>query len=254
MEAVGVENPDKVEARTRAERIFRAGGEGVGEMVTGAGGLSMLRKGITAAAPKAYSVMEGLFGKPSIENAAIGATSGAGGQAASEVVPDAYKPAAKIVGGVAGGASVFGARVIYEGGKFAVNAASHAAMPFTKSGQEALAGSQIANSASDVHAVRQSLENGPQEIVSGSKPTTFQQTGDMGLGQLERQVRTNNPEDFIQRASEQNAARTNAIGGVQPNGSAADVASHFRGIRNTLAKYPSFTGPSSTPSSSSRDT
>lgn len=227
-------NPDNVEAKTPAERIFRAGGEGAGEMVTGAGELALMRKGITAVAPRAYSVMEGLFGKPTIENAAIGATSGAGGQAASEVAPEEYKPVARLAGGIAGGAIPLGGRVIYEGGKFAVNAARSAAQPFTKSGQEAMAGSKIAGAASDVNAVRSSLENGPQEIVPGSKPTTFQQTGDMGLGQLERKVRTDNPEDFIQRAAEQNAARGSAISGVQQTGSPADVATHFRGIRNAL--------------------
>lgn len=232
--AIGGDNPDTIEAKTPAERILRAGGEGAGEMVTGAGVVSLGRKALTTVAPKAYSVMEGLFGKPTIENAAIGATSGAGGQAAAEVVPDAYKPAAKIAGGVAGGATVLGARVVYEGGKFAVNAAKQAAMPFTKSGQEALAGSKIAGAASDVNAVKANLENGPQELVPGSKPTTFQQTGDMGLGQLERKVRTENPEDFIQRASEQNAARGSAISGVQQTGSPADVATHFRGVRSAL--------------------
>lgn len=234
MSAVGVENPDTVEAHTPAERILRAGGEGAGAMVTGAGETALLRKGLTAVAPKAYSVMEGLFGKPTVENAAIGATSGAGGQAASEVVPDQYKPAARLVGGVAAGASVLGARVVYEGGKFAVNAARSAAQPFTKSGQEALAGTKIAGAASDVNAVKANLENGPQELVPGSKPTTFQQTGDMGLGQLERKVRTENPEDFIQRGAEQNAARGSAISGIQQTGSPADVASHFRATRNAL--------------------
>lgn len=227
-------DPDKVEANTPAERITRAGGEGAGSMVTGAGEVGLLRKGITAVAPRVYSVMEGLFGKPSVENAAIGATSGAGGQAAAEVVPDQYKPVARVGGSLVGGGSVLAGRVIYEGGKFAVNAAKSAVQPFTKSGQEALAGSKIAGAASDVNAVKANLENGPQELVPGSKPTTFQQTGDMGLGQLERKVRTENPEDFIQRSSEQNAARGSAISGIQQTGSPADVATHFRGIRNAI--------------------
>jgi hypothetical protein len=232
--AIGGDNPDTVEAQTPTERIFRAGGEGAGEMVTGAGAVALGRKALTTVAPKAYSVMEGLFGKPTIENAAIGASSGAGGQAASEVAPDDYKTAAKIGGGLVGGMVPLAGRVVYEGGKFAVNAARTAAQPFTKSGQEALAGSKIAGAASDVNAVKANLENGPQELVPGSKPTTFQQTGDMGLGQLERKVRTENPEDFIQRASEQNAARGSAISGVQQTGSPADVATHFRSIRNAL--------------------
>lgn len=231
---IGGDNPDTVEAKTPAERIFRAGGEGMGEMVTGAGALSAGRKVLTAVAPKTYSVMEGLFGKPSIENAAIGASSGAGGQAASEVAPDAYKPAAQIAGGLAGGMAPLGARVVLEAGRYAVNAYKDFAKPFTKAGQESLAAEKIAGSAHDVHAVRDSLENGPHEVVPGSRPTTFQQTGDMGLGQLERQVRTDHPDDFLQRAAEQNSARRTAIQGSQATGSPADVSAHFRGMRDSL--------------------
>lgn len=232
--AIGGDNPDTIEARTPAERVFRAGGEGMGEMVTGAGEIGLLHKGLSAVAPRVYSVMEGLFGKPSIENAAIGASSGAGGQAAAEVAPEGYKPAAQTAGGLAGGMVPLGARVVYEGGKFIVNAGRDMARPFTKAGQEGLAGQQIERAASNPYSVRTALENGPQELVPGSKPTTFQQTGDMGLGQLERKVRTENPEDFIQRAAEQNAARRGAIQGVQATGSPADVATHFRGMRDSL--------------------
>jgi hypothetical protein len=38
--AIGGDNPDDVQAQTPAERILRAGGEGAGEMVTGAGALA----------------------------------------------------------------------------------------------------------------------------------------------------------------------------------------------------------------------
>lgn len=232
--AIGGDNPETVEAQTPTERIFRAGGEGAGEMATGAGLLSLGRKVITTVAPKVYSVMEGVLGKPTLETAAIGGASGVGGQAAEEVAPEGYKTGAKIAGGLVGGGIPLAGRALYEGGKFAVAAAKSAAQPFTKSGQEALAGTKIAGSASDLGAVKANLEGGSQEIVPGSHPTTFQQTGDMGLGQLERQVRTNNPEDFIQRGAEQNAARGSAISGVQQTGSPADVATHFRGVRNAL--------------------
>lgn len=95
-----------------------------------------------------------------------------------------------MAGGLAGGMVPLGARVAYEGGRYAVNAAREFAKPFTKTGQESLAAEKIARAASEpgdrgagLYSVRAALENGPQELVPGSKPTTFQQTGNMGLGQ-----------------------------------------------------------------------
>ena len=56
-----------------------------------------------------------------------------------------------------------------------------------------------------------------KEIVPGSKPTTFQASGDLGLGQIERVVQ-NTPEGqaaFQQRWAEQNNARVNALRNLQ---------------------------------------
>ena len=69
-----------------------------------------------------------------------------------------------------------------------------------------------------------------KEVVPGSKPTTFQASGDLGLGQLERVVQ-NTPEGqaaFQQRWAEQNNARTNALRGVQQGGDANTVPTHLR--------------------------
>lgn len=234
MTAIGVEDPDTVEANQPVERIMRGTGEGAGGMVAGGGMVGGAKALVGSAAPKLFSVMEGLFGSHPGAAAVTGAIQGGAAETAGEVAPDGYKGAARVAGGVVGGAVPLGARVVYEGGKYAVNAAKDFARPFSKAGQESLAGQRIADAASDIHAVQDSLEHGPHELVPGSKPTTFQQTGDMGLGQLERQVRTNNPDDFLQRAAEQNAARRSAIQGTQAAGSPADVSAHFRGLRDSL--------------------
>lgn len=234
LNAIGADTADTVEANHPIERIARGAGEGAGGMAAGGGMVGGAKSVAGTAAPKLFSVMEGLFGANPTTAAATGAIQGAAAEAAGEVAPDGYKTGARIVGGLVGGAVPVASHVAYEGGKFAVRAAQDFARPFTKAGQESLAGERIANAATDVHAVRDSLENGPHELVPGSKPTTFQQTGDMGLGQLERQVRTNNPDDFLQRASEQNAARSRVIQGTQATGSPADVSAHFRGLRDSL--------------------
>ena len=226
MTKVGVEDPASVEANSPIERIARGAGEGAGSMVTGAGMVSGAKGG--------FSVLKSVFGNPTPATAAVGASSGAAAEGAGELAPDGYKTGARMAGGLVGGVVPVGARIIYEGGKYAVEAGRDFAKPFTKSGQESLAADRIASSAHDVHAVRDSLENGPGELLPGSKPTTFQQTGDMGLGQLERQVRTELPDDFLQRAAEQNSARRTAIQGTQATGSPADVSAHFRGMRDSL--------------------
>ncbi len=100
--------------------------------------------------------------------------------------------------------------------------------------QAALAGGFLESRATDPVAVRASLSNGTQEIVPGSTPTTFQQTGDMGLGQLERSVSSANADRFLQRGADQNAARVGQINSLAADASPADVANHFRSMRDAM--------------------
>lgn len=93
----------------------------------------------------------------------------------------------------------------------------------SKTAAEREAGRTLASRASDPAAVAQALEQ-PAEIIPGSQPTTFQQTGDMGLGALERETATKDPAAFQQRAAEQNSARRAALGGVEDGGDPNDVA------------------------------
>lgn len=74
----------------------------------------------------------------------------------------------------------------------------------------------------------------PNELVPGSQPTTFQLTGDVGLGALERGVAARNPELFNARRADQNAARLSVLGTIQNGGNAADVATAFRTQLNDL--------------------
>jgi hypothetical protein len=76
--------------------------------------------------------------------------------------------------------------------------------------------------------VIETLDSRAPDLIPGSKPTTFQATGDMGLGALEREVQTKNPGDFQQRRAEQNAARVDALSGIQPTGSPQDVSAALR--------------------------
>jgi len=86
----------------------------------------------------------------------------------------------------------------------------------SQAGREAIVGQRLRDAASDLPAAQTALDAQPSELVPGSMPTTFQLTGDQGLGQLERAQRTANPEPFQERAGEQNAARVGALGDLSP--------------------------------------
>ena len=72
------------------------------------------------------------------------------------------------------------------------------------------------------------LENRPPQLVPGSQPTTYQVTGDQGLGNLERVAAKNSPDQFIRRAGEQNAARVAAIPGQSETASPSAIGAAFR--------------------------
>jgi hypothetical protein len=114
--------------------------------------------------------------------------------------------------------------------------ARDAAAPLYQAGRERLAARQLADSATDLSAFRRSLEDPAADLVSGSQPTTFQATGDMGVGGLERGIHTKRPEAFQQRRVDQNSARLAALEGVQRDGSPEKVADAARQIVQAVSE------------------
>lgn len=156
-----------------------------------------------------------------VANAVIGGVGGGVGRTAAEAVPDKYKPYAELVGNILGG----GAAGLAESAARSTPAiASRISQPFTKQGQETLAGRYLLSRASNPETLEQSLTASAWPKVDGSNPTTFQLSGDMGLGSLEREVATKNPAEFMARRAEQNAARLDAMTGVQETGSPQAVS------------------------------
>lgn len=143
------------------------------------------------------------------------------------------KPVGAVAGGITGALAPAAAERAATRGKEAV---SNATAPFTQAGRERLAGEELTRRAENPVALRAALEDPATmypgakvgEMVPGSAPTTFQRTGDMGIGALEREVATANPTEFMTRRAEQNAARVAALDAVQPGGSAADVSALLR--------------------------
>jgi hypothetical protein len=223
-------NPDDVPASTAGERIARGVGGGVAAMLAPEAAVSMIARAGPAAA-RAMEPLAKIVGRSETPadlatTAAVGAASGAGGEAAAEVAPDQYKPLARTVGSLAAGVPVAAVPVVAQE---AARLGKNFIAPMREGGREELAGGRLAGAATDVSAVREALDNVPAELVPGSKPTTFQLTGDTGLGALERDVQTRNPADFAERRGEQNAARVQALQGIQPTGAPEEVSNFLRG-------------------------
>lgn len=230
-EGIGVHDPAKVKATSTEEKLARAAGAGAGAtiapeaMLAGLGRAGMVGDG-------AMNMLGQVFGRSASAgdvavNAGVGAASGIGAQMAGQVLPEQYRPLGEAIGGMLGGAAGVGAVAAGRGA---------AQMPqawrdFRLSGlpeQERVAGQRLWDAASDPHAVREGLDQPRPQLVEGSQPTTFQHTGDMGLGGLERASATQFPEAFNQRRADQNAARVGALQGIQPGGAPEQVAQALR--------------------------
>jgi hypothetical protein len=232
--AVGVPEPKNVQAASAEERIARGLGEGLGytmgpaAIVGGASRAGVLSGRTLDAATRALG--NGASAGRLAGDSLVGGISGAGATAAMEATPDQYDTLAGLGGGLAAGgvgALLAGIPTLAKaGGRMAMDAAS----PLYQAGRERLAAGKLADSATDPFALRGLLSEPAEDMVAGSKPTTFQLTGDMGIGGLERGIQTKRPEAFQQRRVDQNSARLSALEGLQADGSPEKVADAARQI------------------------
>lgn len=244
-------NPEEHAPRSETEKILQSAGAGVGSMLVPEAGLeTAARAGLAEAAPKVTEALRGAFGSAAsvpeaLGSAATGAAAGAGGQTAQDVTghfapnnPYAQYAAGltgTLLGGAAGAGAVAGAGRL---GSMVSDFGTRLVQPLTESGRQQLAAQRLVNaSETGRYPLLESIENEPGQIVPGSQPTLFQQTGDMGIGGLERQVSRESPENamaFLNQRAVQNEARLNALGNVQPTGSAAAVTQALRQRLNQL--------------------
>ncbi|MBP2149975.1 hypothetical protein [Xanthobacter flavus] len=256
-EKVGVNDPAKVQANSTEEKLLRAAGAGVGGMIAPEAALGALgRAGVIGEG--AMNTLGQIFGRSAsvgdaAVNAGVGAAAGIGGQMAGQVVPEPWKPLAETVGGMAGAGVGVGAVAAGRG----VAGLPQAWRDFRLSDpatQERVAGERLQQWATDPAAVRDTLDAAaaskqvglPTEpgavarnLVKGSEPTTFQLTGDMGLGALERASAAQNPAEFMQRRADQNTARVGALEAIQPKGAPEQVVNS---LRQNLAALDQQTG------------
>lgn len=219
-------NPEDVQAATPGERIAR----GVGE-------------GATAALLPTESV------PAAIANAGIGAVGGGTGKAVAEGASPGWKPTADVLGNLAGGAGMAG---VASGVESAVNLGRQVLQRMFEPA-EVTAARKVLGSASDPEAFKAALEKGAPGVIPpnaqgegemnliGSKPTTFQATGDLGVGTYERAV-NQSPEGraaFTGRAEDQNIARRDAIEGIpdpasDPASDSGAVSTYLKGRLSDL--------------------
>ncbi|WP_279483207.1 hypothetical protein [Aureimonas sp. SK2] len=165
----------------------------------------------------------GKIGIGAADGLALGGASGFG---AGEGLEDSIERAGNgAVLGLGLGAAVPAAAPLV--GK-AVSAGKTAVAPFTKSGQERLAAEKLGSGASDLVGLRAALASPTPDLVPGSAPTTFQLSGDMGVGSLERGAATRSPAPFQDRRAEQNVARLGALVGIETGGASEKVADAAR--------------------------
>ncbi len=192
----------------------------------------------------AMEAAPGVFGLegPAAVRLAAGAGSGAGLSAADAALRGEDPGKAALWG--AGGGTL---GPVLEGGAYAAGKAASAvgklagsvsdvAAPFTASGQEATAAATVRNAMSDPATTLPALAT-DATLVPGSTPTAFQQSGDLGLGQLEMAARDNpaRAPKFIERDQTQNAARVGAVDAIAPDASPVSAADAFTGQSKAVA-------------------
>jgi len=235
-EAIGIKDPRNIVPVTLAEKLAAGAGTGVvgalvPEMLLG----TASRFG--AIAPATAETLTPLLGSASslpgmAKNALAGGTAGVGAELGAEMAPEPWKPLAATAGGLLGGLGGAVAAEVPAMARAGGRIAGDYLAPLSQGGRERMAAQQLYDSASSPGAAMEALRNGSDPLVPGSNPTTFQQTGDMGLGALERGVATKNPDQFMQRRSDQNAARVGAIDRMGGDGS---VGSIVQAVRERLA-------------------
>lgn len=235
-EKLGFTPPSRVVPTDDGQRLARAGAEAI--TMAAVPEAAMVRAGQVAqqlprGLQQAQEAAGALFGQSNTagqfaRNMTTNAAAAGAAQAAADAAPDELKPVAAIAAGLSGGVAAHGLTGIPGAVKTGARVADDYLAPLTTAGRERMAGDILAESATDAAALREALEAGAGENIPGSQPTTFQATGDMGIGALERAAAAKNPAAFNQRRADQNAAQVSAIEALQPTGSPEAVSNALR--------------------------
>ena len=249
MGAVGVD-PDTAQhlPRSSLEAALQAGGEGAAGMFLPEAALAGVSRAGVEMSPLVGSVLQKTFGSAEsapavVKNAIIGGVGGTAGDLAAQPFDPAEHPYLNEAAGLAGN--------LLGGGLAAVTSEAHPwnmlksfKAPLTNNGVEQIAGQQLRDASMTVNpegqvvpassGVIDEIENGQRELVPGSPTTTFQLTGNMGLGSLERGYAAQNPELATSIRGTQNSKRLGVLGGLQTAGTPEDVSAGLRANLDAL--------------------
>lgn len=257
---MGGANPDEVRpAETTAEKVLEGAGEGAAAMlVPGLGAEAILARTPAQLSSIATRLAKIIAGTGPASNVAIGAAGGATGEVAREAIPEgpnvnvgplefsreALREGAAVTGNIVGGGLAAGA----QSGVEATGRATGRAIRAATEPAEMRAARTIMGRADDPGALRQAAQEASEApaLVPGSKPTTFQATGDLGVGALEREVAASQKgvSRFAGTREEQNSARLAELDKLQkslpedadPAAVAAAVQKRVQELETTLGE------------------
>lgn len=227
----GGANPDDVRsANTPTERVLEGAGSGAAAMmVPGLGAEATLARVGRESEALGKMMTDIIRGSGVASNTVIGAAGGAAGEGVAEAIPAdaslsvgplnfsarALKDVGRLGGNLAGGGVAAG---VTGGLEAAVRAVGRAARAATEPAELRAAGDILAR-ADQPQKFRTDVAEAAEadQLVPGSSPTTFQATGDLGVGGLEREVAAS-PKGvprFAAARQEQNAARLAELENLQ---------------------------------------
>ena len=226
--------------RSNLEKYIQAGGRGAGEAVALAGAApAVVGSFVARNMPRTAEAIQTMFAMrapvgtsrtaamaPAAELTIPAFTGGVGAEAAQELVPENWKGLAGVGGGIAGGTigalGVAGAKAL----PTLARGPQEFIAPLTESGRQREAARRLGEGMESPAAAVDVIENAPRELVAGSKPTTFELTGQGG--QLQRRAETLRPEPFIERRGEQAAARMDELSKITPEAEASALPAFLR--------------------------
>lgn len=199
--------------------------EGAQERVVGDISRAMAGGGGTAALGQRVGGAVGnvLATKPGMQMLSAGSGAGASGLVREE----GGGPGAQIAAGLAGSlAAPVAADLAMQSAKGLWRGIPAAVKPFTKSGQQQIAGRVLSKLASDRTMAAQALQS-VDETIPGSQPTTAQASRDYGLLTAERGLASSSPQAgarFAERFAAQNKARETLLGSMAQDKASVEAA------------------------------
>lgn len=211
---VGLPKPESA-----GEKVAVAAGQAAVEALTGAGLAGRVGRTLADGATRRFATE--LAASPGVQ-VAVGVPAGAGAEIAGQ--NDVNPLIGAGLGMGAGVGAVAGA------GAARAGIEQSRRLLATPGVRQSLADERLARAVQDPALALDELD-AAQELVPGSRPTTFQATGDLGLGGLERDTFNASREAqaaFTERREAQNTARRTAVEALKGDGNPEDVVTLLR--------------------------